>query len=123
MTKKRVALIAHDNLKQSMVDWARVNRDTLAQHELCATGTTGALIEREIKLPVHRYMSGPKGGDLQIGAKLAEGALDLLIFFWDPMSPHPHDVDVRALLRAAVVHDVPVACNRASADLLIRAFV
>lgn len=117
--RKHIALIAHDNRKQDLVEWARFNRDLLATHHLSATGTTGALLARELDLEITRVRSGPLGGDQQVGARIAEGDLDLLIFFWDPLEPHPHDVDVKALLRIAVVYNIPVACNRASADFLI----
>jgi methylglyoxal synthase len=117
--RKQVALIAHDNRKADLLDWARYNRGTLAQHQLYATGTTGALLEAELGLSVHAFLSGPLGGDQQIGAGIAEGRIDFIIFFWDPLEPHPHDVDVKALLRIAVVYNVPIACNRATADFLI----
>jgi methylglyoxal synthase len=117
--RKRIALIAHDNRKIDLLDWARFNRGTLARHELFGTGTTGGLVEAEIGVPVHRFLSGPLGGDQQIGAGIAEGRLDIVIFFWDPLQSQPHDVDVKALLRIAVVHDCPIACNRATADFLL----
>ncbi len=117
--RKRVALIAHDNRKRDLVEWATFNRDTLARHELHATGTTGTLVAEELDLPVHRFLSGPLGGDQQIGAAIAEGRIDFVIFFWDPLEPHPHDPDVKALLRIAVVYDVPIACNRATADFVL----
>jgi len=117
--RRKIALIAHDNLKQDLLDWARFNRGTLAKHDLLATGTTGALIAGELDLPVHRFLSGPLGGDQQVGAAIAEGRVDVVIFFWDPLEPHPHDVDVKALLRIAVVYNVPMACNRATADFLL----
>jgi methylglyoxal synthase len=112
-------LIAHDNRKLDLLDWARYNRGTLSRHELSATGTTGALLEDELGLDVHRFLSGPLGGDQQIGALIASGRLDMLVFFWDPMSPQPHDSDVKALVRVAVVWNIPIACNRTSADYLI----
>jgi methylglyoxal synthase len=118
-TKKQIALIAHDSRKLDLLDWARFNRGTLARHDLHATGTTGALIAEELGLEVHRYLSGPLGGDQQIGAAIAEGRIDVVVFFWDPLEPHPHDVDVKALLRIAVVYNVAIACNRATADFLL----
>ena len=117
--RKRLALIAHDNRKADMLAWARFNRGTLAEHDLFATGTTGGLIAEELGLPVRRFLSGPLGGDQQVGAAIAEGRIDAVMFFWDPLSPHPHDVDVKALLRVAVVHNVPIACNRATADFVL----
>jgi methylglyoxal synthase len=118
-SRKRIALIAHDNRKADLLDWARFNRETLAEHELYATGTTGALVADELDLPVNRFLSGPLGGDQQVGAAIAEGRVDFVIFFWDPLEPHPHDVDVKALLRIAVVYNVPIACNRATADFVL----
>jgi methylglyoxal synthase len=117
--RKRIALIAHDNRKAELLDWARYNRDTLARHDLFGTGTTGALLASELDLDVTRFLSGPLGGDQQIGAGIAEGRVDLVIFFWDPLEPQPHDVDVKALLRIAVVYNIPIACNRASADFML----
>jgi len=117
--RKRIALIAHDNRKADMLAWARFNRGTLAKHELLATGTTGALLADDLGLRVERFLSGPLGGDQQVGAAIAEGRIDAVMFFWDPLSPHPHDVDVKALLRVAVVHNVPIACNRATADFIL----
>jgi methylglyoxal synthase len=116
---RRIALIAHDNKKADIAEWARFNRGLLAKHELCATGTTGKLLTNELGLRVTCLRSGPLGGDQQIGARIAEGKVDILIFFWDPLEPHPHDPDVKALLRLAVAWNIPVACNRASADFMI----
>jgi methylglyoxal synthase len=117
--KKNIALVAHTNKKQDLLEWTRFNRDLLTQHELYSTATTGQLLETELGLEINKLRSGPLGGDQQIGAKISEGGLDFLIFFWDPLEPQPHDSDVRALLRIAVVWNVPVACNRASADFII----
>jgi methylglyoxal synthase len=116
---KRIALIAHDNRKPDLLAWARYNKNTLRRHELFATGTTGALLATELGLDVTRFLSGPLGGDQQVGAGIAEERIDFVIFFWDPLEPHPHDVDVKALLRIAVVYNVPIACNRASADFML----
>ena len=117
--RKRIALIAHDNRKADLLDWARFNRGTLGEHELFATGTTGGLLAQELDLRVARFRSGPLGGDQQVGAAIAEGRIDCVIFFWDPLEPHPHDVDVKALLRIAVVYNIPIACNRATADFVL----
>jgi methylglyoxal synthase len=117
--RKRIALIAHDNRKEDLLDWSRFNRAVLSEHELFATGTTGSLLSTELGLSVTRFQSGPLGGDQQIGAKITEGGLDFVIFFWDPLESQPHDVDVKALLRIAVVYNIPIACNRASADFMV----
>jgi methylglyoxal synthase len=117
--RKRIALIAHDHLKPALVDWARRHIDILRLHDLCGTGTTGSLVEKELGLKVRQFLSGPMGGDQQVGAAIAERAIDVVIFFWDPLEPQPHDVDVKALLRIAVLYDIPIASNRASADFLI----
>jgi methylglyoxal synthase len=117
--RKRIALIAHDNCKSDLLVWARYNRFTLAEHELYATGTTGLMLAQELGLDIVRFLSGPLGGDQQVGAGIVEGRIDFVIFFWDPLEPHPHDVDVKALLRVAVVHNAPIACNRATADFLL----
>jgi methylglyoxal synthase len=116
---KRVVLIAHDSRKQDLIEWVKFNRPVLREHRLFATGTTGAMVQAATDIPVTRFKSGPLGGDQQVGAKIAEGELDVLVFFWDPLEPQPHDPDVRALLRIAVVWNIPIACNRASADFMI----
>jgi methylglyoxal synthase len=118
-SSRNIALIAHDHRKPDLVEWAQFNRETLARHELFATGTTGQILSDELDLPVNRYLSGALGGDQQVGAAIAEGKIDLVIFFSDPLAAHAHDVDVKALLRIAVLYDVPIACNRASADFML----
>ena len=117
--RRRIAMVAHDNKKTDLLRWAEFNRDTLANHELWATGTTGTMLEYELGLPVHRLLSGPVGGDQQVGAMIAENRLDVLIFFWDPLEPQPHDPDVKALLRLVTLWNAPSACNPSTADLMI----
>lgn len=126
---KRIALVAHDNRKKDLIEWVKWNDDVLVRHELFSTGTTGSLVEKalkektgsdhENKVKLTKFKSGPLGGDQQLGALIAEGKIDLLIFLWDPMQPQPHDVDVKALLRIAVLYNVPTACNRSTADFMI----
>ena len=117
--QKKIAMIAHDNKKSALLEWARYNRKLLEKHKLFATGTTGQLLATELNLDIHRFASGPLGGDQQVGAKIVEGDIDFIIFFWDPLEPMPHDPDVKALLRIAQVYDIPIANNRASADFMI----
>jgi methylglyoxal synthase len=117
--KKRIALVAHDHKKSDLIDWAYFNRDLLTRHELIATGTTGNLLEQELNVSVHKLLSGPLGGDQQIGALIAEGRIDMIIFFWDPMETQPHDSDVKALIRLAVAWNILIACNRATADFIL----
>lgn len=116
---KRIALIAHDNMKRGLIDWCIQHKAKLVEHDLCGTGTTSRLIREETGLPVKSYLSGPLGGDQQIGAALAEGKLDMVIFFSDPLTAQPHDPDVKALLRIAQVYDIPIALNHAGADYFI----
>lgn len=117
--QKRMALVAHDNRKEILIEWAKKNRDILVRHKLYGTGTTGKLLQNSLGIKVKRFNSGPLGGDQQIGAKISEGKLDFLIFFWDPLSPLPHDPDIKALLRISVLWNIPTACNRATADFMI----
>ncbi|MDO8391391.1 MAG: methylglyoxal synthase [Actinomycetota bacterium] len=118
-SRRRIALVAHDHKKADLIEWAEFNRGTLARHNLVATGTTGRMLQAQVGLDVKCLQSGPLGGDMQLGALITEGDIDLLVFFWDPLEPQPHDPDVRALLRIAVVYNTPTACNRATADYLI----
>lgn len=117
--KKRIALVAHDHKKADLIDWAIYNKKVLVQHDLVATGTTGRMIEEQLDYPVKKLLSGPLGGDQQIGALIAEGNLDIIIFFWDPMEQQPHDSDVKALLRLAVTWNIIIACNRTTADFVL----
>lgn len=118
-SRKTIALVAHDHKKKDLIDWAEYNKTALARHELIATGTTGKLLEDKLDRPVKKVLSGPLGGDQQIGAMIATGDIDILIFFWDPMEAQPHDSDVKALLRLAIAWNIPTACDRATADFML----
>jgi methylglyoxal synthase len=118
-SRKRIALVAHDNKKKDLIDWAEQNKVELARHELLATGTTGKMMEEKLDRPVKKLLSGPLGGDQQIGALIAAGEIDILVFFWDPMEAQPHDSDVKALLRVAIAWNCIVACDRATADFVL----
>ncbi|HLR32156.1 MAG TPA: methylglyoxal synthase [Fodinibius sp.] len=117
--KKNIALVAHDHRKEDLIDWCDFNQGSLSRHNLFGTGTTGKMIADKVGLDVNRFNSGPLGGDLQIGAAISKHDIDMMIFFWDPLQAQPHDVDVKALLRIGVLYNIPVACNRASADFII----
>lgn len=120
-TQMTVALVAHDNKKHEMIQWALNNKEPLSKFRLCGTGTTAKLVADAAGLEVKRYLSGPLGGDQQIGAKVAEGKIDMVIFFWDPLQMQPHDPDVKALLRIAALYDIPIATNKRTADYFIGA--
>lgn len=124
MTKqKHIALIAHDNMKKELLEWVVKNKNILTKHFLCGTGTTAKIIAETVELPVKAFKSGPMGGDQQIGARIAEGQIDIVIFFWDPLEAQPHDPDVKALLRIAVLYDIPIANNKASADFILSSYL
>ena len=119
MYRKNLALVAHDNRKKDLIEWVEINRERISMHKLVCTGTTGRMVEQATGIPVTTLKSGPLGGDQQMGALIAEGKVDMLIFFWDPMQPQPHDVDVKALLRISSLYNIPTACNRSTADFMI----
>lgn len=117
--RKKIGLVAHDSKKADLIEWVKYNRQLLTRHDLVATGTTGTLLEEELGFGIRKLQSGPLGGDQQLGALIADGEIDFLVFFWDPLEPQPHDTDVKALLRIAVVWNIPIACDRASADFMV----